>query len=775
MRLSHLVPPGRSGVRLVLALVALATMGSPSFAAETGSFARIDAAVATGALDHDGALVHKFRQVFAPKDLPLALRPESPAPVRCLHPLLLEYRARRDALRPEQRATIDAFLTRSPAEYAKASYVSPGGNFEITYSTSGANGVPALDVDPANGVPDFVERIAQYCDDTWTLQVEQLGFAAPNLGGGRYQIAFENMGSYGYTTTSGAVETRIVLHNNFLGFPPNQDPEGNPIGAAKVTVAHEFKHATQFAASNWSEGGWLELDATWFEDVEYDYVNDYYNYLPAGSPISQPSLSLDAGGTGSYEDCVWQHHLSETFGNQIVLDYWNFRSANPGQTVLASYDAVLITHGSDLTEAFATFTGWNYATGSRGVPGFGYGEANSYPTAPVVATVSSFPALQAGTVEKLAANFVQALNFSGSLGTVDVVFTRNAGSNLQLSAVIRTRDGSLKLERIALTGNVTAASLASPLEDIVEVGFAVSNPDPSGPAASWELSIAETVRAPQPLVSLDVASVVDQVLAGDVLNLDVAVMNAGEPGSTLDYQVVLMESVPTKVEIARNIAGSTLTTTPMSYAAGQAANLVFTVTNGSIDEEWLTLVQLTVPAGVTVNSSTDLVGGSDGPLVSDGATGDGVTLTWADLDGNFGNVHGGEQAAASVNLSFDAALTGDLVFDYTIEGDQWGGLPHSVAGTITLTRQDANFQVLSPNGGEFWATPSEQTIQWTNLGSPSPVTIDLSRDGGASWEAVASGLPDTGSYAWSVNGPPSPDCRIRIRNDDGSVIDVSDA
>ncbi len=184
------------------------------------------------------------------------------------------------------------------------------------------------------------------------------------------------MSYYGYTTVIGGTATRIVLHNTFNGFPNNDDPEGNAIGAAKVTCAHEFKHASQRAQSGWSEGGWVELDATWMEDVVYDVVNDYYNYLPSGSGISAPGTSLNGGSTstGSYEDCIWQHYMSETYGEQIVIDFWDWRSSNTGQNVLYSYNSVLGTYGSSLAEAYIEFGAWNLATSSRALSGIGYGE-----------------------------------------------------------------------------------------------------------------------------------------------------------------------------------------------------------------------------------------------------------------------------------------------------------------------------------------------------------------------------------------------------------------
>ena len=36
--------------------------------------------------------------------------------------------------------------------------------------------------------------------------------------------------------------------------------------AAAIAAAHELRHASQFAASRWREGGWVELDAVWAEE-----------------------------------------------------------------------------------------------------------------------------------------------------------------------------------------------------------------------------------------------------------------------------------------------------------------------------------------------------------------------------------------------------------------------------------------------------------------------------------------------------------------------------
>ncbi|MBK7703124.1 MAG: hypothetical protein IPI34_09670 [bacterium] len=303
------------GLLLAMAGLAQAHAGTPQFS-------RIDSALEAGVIDAEQALLYKFFYVFDPEKLPAGYQPETAGPVKCATPLIIEFENLRGELSPGTVTAIDAML-QEPAGN-KALYVSPSGRFRFTYLTTGVNAVPAADTNPANGVPDYVERCATYMDTSWTTEITNLGFTAPPLAP-YYEVAFENMDAYGYTTVVSGTRTRIVLENNFTGFPPNDDPDGDVLGAAKVTCAHEFKHASQRATSSWTEGGWVELDATWAEDVVYDATNDFYNYLPGGSGITAPTSSLDAGGTGSYDDCIWQIVMSETWGNQIIVDFWSWR------------------------------------------------------------------------------------------------------------------------------------------------------------------------------------------------------------------------------------------------------------------------------------------------------------------------------------------------------------------------------------------------------------------------------------------------------------------
>jgi hypothetical protein len=763
----------RATIRLcALALVLVSFAGGAQADPGREFLAKVAAAVAAGELTPEEALLYKFHYGFDQEKLPAAYRPDSFAPLKNGTEIVWEYQSRRDDLSPSTVAVIDGYLARAGGE--KATYISPSGRFRLTYSTVGTNAVPSTDTSPANGIPDYVEKIATYCDYSWDLEVTTLGFGAPPISP-YYDISFESMGYYGYTTVVSGTLTRIVLHNTFVGFPPNDDPEGNQWGAAKVTVAHEFKHATQRVDSGWSEGGWVELDATWMEDIAYDVVNDYYNYLPGQSPIQQPAASLDAGGTGSYEDCVWQHWMTETWGNAIITDFWDYRGSHTTEPVMASYETILAAYapGVPLADHWIEFASWNYACGTRAIAGLGYGEAADYPNGTPAATVSTYPAAAGGSVAHLAANAVRCVGIGGP-GAVRVIFDGQDGSAVRLAAVIRKTDATGVIEVIPLDAARDADVLLSvPRDEIAEVGLVVGNGARSGGDLTYAVDVE--VVLPAAVASVTPGSVEKSMEVDQTSSETIELSNAGAPGSVLAYTVHVLPDAVTGLP-DKSVAGSTCTSPTGEYEPGTSAALVFDVYNGSADDEWLTDVTLDFPAGVTVVSSTNFVGGSYGAMVSSGAAGDGALVSWHGDTGSpyyYGVVIGGETVTATVTVSFGGGLSGDVVIPFTISGDIYGSPPHTVGGSVVLTMAAAALDLTAPDGGELWEIGDTAAITWTSVGVAGNVKIDLSRNGGATWVALSTGTANDGLFDWTVGGNPSDACLVRISSLDDAVSDQS--
>ena len=76
----------------------------------------------------------------------------------------------------------------------------------------------------------------------------------------------------------------------------------------------------------------------------------------------------------------------------------------------------------------------------------------------------------------------------------------------------------------------------------------------------------------------------------------------------------------------------------------------------------------------------------------------------------------------------------------------------------------SSITVSMPNGGEVWSVGSQQSITWSSAGVTGDVTIELNRDweGGRDWEVIAANTANDGSELWSVTGPGTTTCLVRI-------------
>jgi hypothetical protein len=84
--------------------------------------------------------------------------------------------------------------------------------------------------------------------------------------------------------------------------------------------------------------------------------------------------------------------------------------------------------------------------------------------------------------------------------------------------------------------------------------------------------------------------------------------------------------------------------------------------------------------------------------------------------------------------------------------------------------------LISPNGGESWASGTLQNIAWTTQGLVSDVKLEYSTDNGSNWTTIIASTPNMNSYAWTVPNTPSAACLVRVSDAAGGIPwDVSDA
>jgi CSLREA domain-containing protein len=100
--------------------------------------------------------------------------------------------------------------------------------------------------------------------------------------------------------------------------------------------------------------------------------------------------------------------------------------------------------------------------------------------------------------------------------------------------------------------------------------------------------------------------------------------------------------------------------------------------------------------------------------------------------------------------------------------------------SFTIAAGPPAVTVAVPNTAVVWTAGTVQTIKWTdNLGPAGAVNLDLSRDGGTTWEPLASGVVNTsntaGSFQWTVTGPPTLNALVRATWTNGTISDSSNA
>lgn len=147
-----------------------------------------------------------------------------------------------------------------------------------------------------------------------------------------------------------------------------------------------------------------------------------------------------------------------------------------------------------------------------------------------------------------------------------------------------------------------------------------------------------------------------------------------------------------------------------------------------------------------------------------------------DKNGNY-RVFLGDGTAATTNGLLSVAQTSTPV---SISVDSKGSIYFNEFYTgnvrkVTIPRNDTSIVVVSPNGGEVWATGSNHIINWTS-NNISNVKIQYSIDNGQLWNTIVASYPaDSNTYNWTIPNSSSQECLVKITNTaDTTRFDVSD-
>ncbi|MCX7921629.1 MAG: hypothetical protein N3B21_06400 [Clostridia bacterium] len=317
---------------------------------------------------------------------------------------ILEYIGRRDtdkAIGEEARRYINGNTPK-----LDMAYTSPSGFFKIHYTTSGPNAVHVRERN-RSGVPPYIQAMGEAFDNVKSITCGQRGFRTPILDPGKSSFdvyVYDLKGKYGVTFASNyyngqslgrnVASSYICMDNNYSpekGFDKSTDE------CMKVTAAHEFFHAVQYAYNVKADNWWKEATATWNEDEIYTGVNDYIRYLKGF--FSQPNKSLEKS---SYGGVIFAKYLAENMdGHSFIKRIWEIQS-NVSGSIEAIDRAIKEKYaGGDIGTVFNRFTACNY------YPVQYYKEGALWGTAVMPEnTYSAYPVADArGQLEHLSASY----------------------------------------------------------------------------------------------------------------------------------------------------------------------------------------------------------------------------------------------------------------------------------------------------------------------------------------------------------------------------------
>jgi hypothetical protein len=411
----------------------------------------------SGKISADEMILNKIYNYFDPSKVNDKYYNNLPANHKCGTAEVLEYKKMKESLKPETINIVENYLQPLATGHSYNSM-----HFKISYVISGTDAVPLGDLNN-NSTPDYVEWIAEYLEQAWLVLVTQCGFRGPvdSTGDRYYNVSLMALpeGRYGYTSgnADGSEGTSIVIDNDFIGYPSNQDPEGNQKGSAKVTCAHEFMHAIIYLYSGLTGGDWTETHATWAEEMVFDYVNDaMLNFTNDSGPFKYPNETLDGSGE-DYAKYFWLDYLHQKYDNNnytnasIIKDFWERRSVNQQENIFDTYDYILQQRGSSLADAFTEFTVWNFYTGTRAISGFGYDEAgvSGFPMVELAYNYNNYPVNNTSVSgENLSACYIK-LNPGGQSG---IQVNVNGQNYVNMNAVITWTDGTnISWQKIVLS------------------------------------------------------------------------------------------------------------------------------------------------------------------------------------------------------------------------------------------------------------------------------------------------------------------------------------
>jgi len=193
-----------------------------------------------------------------------------------------------------------------------------------------------------------------------------------------------------------------------------------------------------------------------------------------------------------------------------------------------------------------------------------------------------------------------------------------------------------------------------------------------------------------------------------------------------------------------------------------------------------TLAEFTTLATAVSSNSNALKAVGQGTGAGEGTNTSGFSALLAGYRYNNGGFYGlGENAGFWSSTEYDATYAynvylwnnGSYIYMY--------GYYKENGFSIRCLKDEGNtssIQVITPNGGENWQVGSTQNITWTST-NVTNAKLEYTTNSGTNWSTIIASTPaSSGSYAWTIPGTPSVECKVRVTDiNDSTKFDESDS
>lgn len=254
-------------------------------------------------------------------------------------------------------------------------------HFRIHYTKTGEDAVQ----------DDFLNAIAKAFEDSYHIQIEQLGWPAPpsddTMGGNDlYDVYVQNLINtdddvLGYassemfvTDNPNSVEEEEYAATSYIAidndFQDLEYGEGQTdLSLMRATAFHEYHHAIQFGFDGGELHHWLaEATSTWMETVAAGRDQDATGYVK--SAFDYPELCFGTTAEDNsvmYGEWTFMQFLTDEYGDQAVLNLWREIASYEGFDALERF---LNTNGSDVPREVARYRLKNLARDYKLAPQF---------------------------------------------------------------------------------------------------------------------------------------------------------------------------------------------------------------------------------------------------------------------------------------------------------------------------------------------------------------------------------------------------------------------